>query len=560
MAETESKKSGFSIAGIGQTRIIAGLIVLAIVGGVMSSLFLRTGSAQQALLYSGLELTEASQIAERLDQANIRYDMRGDGSSIFVARDQVMDARMMLSSEGLPSRGSVGYEIFDQQDALGATTFVQNVNRVRALEGELARTITNLDNVRSARVHLVLPERRLFERDASATTASIVVDIVGRSLDAAQIRAIRNLAAGAVPSLEPDHVTLLDGQGRLLAAAASDANGSIGGMTSDERRAMIEEELRQKVLDQLEPVVGAGAARVQISADVDFNRVTRSSELFDPEGRVVRSTQTVEESSADRIRGRQEATTVEQNLPDAEDAGADGPTEDRSTSRTEETINYEISRTTQTEVVEGGAINRLSIAVAIDNMRTVTAGEDGAEIVNFAPRSEADMAQIAALVRSAVGYNETRGDVVEVVNIQFAQPDLTLGTAASSGGFLDFTKNDIMRAVELVALFIGGLAVVFFVLRPLISGLLSGPSSPATRSSGGERITAEGYSAGALPAPSDVGGAAASELEHSIDVANVTGQVKASSMKKIAEMIDQHPDESVSILRTWLNESDQRAF
>ena len=212
------------------------------------------------------------------------------------------------------------------------------------------------------------------------------------------------------------------------------------------------------------------------------------------------------------------------------------------------------------EVVEGGAINRLSIAVAIDNMRTVTAGEDGAEIVNFAPRSEADMAQIAALVRSAVGYNETRGDVVEVVNIQFAQPDLTLGTAASSGGFLDFTKNDIMRAVELVALFIGGLAVVFFVLRPLVSGLLSGPSSSATRSSGGERITAEGYSAGALPAPSDAGGSAASELEHSIDVANVTGQVKASSMKKIAEMIDQHPDESVSILRTWLNESDQRAF
>ena len=150
--------------------------------------------------------------------------------------------------------------------------------------------------------------------------------------------------------------------------------------------------------------------------------------------------------------------------------------------------------------------------------------------------------------------------MVEVVNIQFAQPDLTLGTAASSGGFLDFTKNDIMRAVELVALFIGGLAVVFFVLRPLVSGLLSGPSSPATRSSGGERITAEGYSAGALPAPSDVGGSAASDLEHSIDVANVTGQVKASSMKKIAEMIDQHPDESVSILRTWLNESDQRAF
>ena len=138
MAQTDDKKSGFSIAGIGQTRIIAGLIVLAIVGGVLSALFLRTGGGQQALLYSGLELSEASQIAERLDQSNIRYEMRGDGSSIFVPREQVLDARLMLSAEGLPSRGSIGYEIFDQQDALGATTFVQNVNRLRALEGELA--------------------------------------------------------------------------------------------------------------------------------------------------------------------------------------------------------------------------------------------------------------------------------------------------------------------------------------------------------------------------------------------------------------------------------------
>ncbi|MAI89792.1 flagellar basal-body MS-ring/collar protein FliF [Ponticaulis sp.] len=554
MAQTDEKKPGFSIAGIGQTRIIAGLIVLAIVGGALSALFLRTGSAQQALLYSGLDLSEASQIAERLDQSNIRYELRGDGSSIFVPRDSVMDARMMLSSEGLPSRGSVGYEVFDQQDALGATSFVQNVNRLRALEGELARTITSLENVRTARVHLVMPERRLFERDSSETTASIVVDIVGRTLDGAQIRAIRNLAAGAVPGLEPDHVTLLDAQGRLLAAASSEASGNIGGMSADERRAMMEQELRQKVLDQLEPVVGMGSARVQVSADVDFNRVTRSSELFDPDGRVVRSTQLVEESSADRIRGRQEATTVEQNLPDAQDTGEDGPTEDRESSRSEETINYEISRTTQTEIIEGGAINRLSIAVAIDNARVVTTAEDGTETVTFEPRSEAELAQMAALVRSAVGFDAERGDVVEVVNIQFAQPSLTMGTAASSGGLFDLTKFDIMRGVELIALLLGGLAVIFFVLRPLVSGLLAGPQKTTVRlvESGGSGVPA-------LAGPGEENSSSSSDLEHSIDVANVSGQVKASSMRKIAEMIDQHPEESVSILRNWLNETDQRA-
>ncbi|MAK61271.1 MAG: flagellar M-ring protein FliF [Ponticaulis sp.] len=559
MAQEDEAKKGFSIAGIGQTRIIAGLMVLAIVGGVLSALFLQTGGSQKSLLYSGLDLTEAAQISERLDQANIRYEMRGDGSSIFVNRDQVMDARIMLSAEGLPSRGSIGYEVFDKQDALGATTFIQNVNRLRALEGELARTIASLDYVRTARVSLVLPERRLFERDESKAKASIVVDIVGRSLDGGQVRALRNLAAGAVPGLQPDQVTLLDGQGRLLAAANISEDGSVGGMTADERRAMIEEELRRKVLAQLEPVVGPGAARVQISADVDFNRVTRSSELFDPDGRVVRSTQTVEDTEQDRIRGRQDATTVGENLPDPPNQGAEGPIEDRSASRIEETVNYEISRTTQTEIIEGGTIQRLSVAVAVDHVGAPgAAGEDGklAETV-YTPRSEAEIAQLATLVRSAVGFNEARGDVVEVVNIKFAQPDLMMGTS-SKPPLLDFTKNDIMRSVELAALFFGGLALIFFVVRPLVSGLLKpGVKSVALLPDG--RPAPGGVAALPNPATESIA-SSSSELEHSIDVANVSGQVKASSMKKIADMIDQHPDESVSILRNWLNESDQRAF
>ena len=549
----EQKKPGFSVAGIGQTRIIAGLLVLAIVGGIFTAVMLRTGGAQKALLYSGLELTEASEIAGRLDQANIKYEMRGDGSSIFVDRNSVLDARIMLSADGLPTRGSIGYEVFDKQDALGATTFIQNVNRLRALEGELSRTITSLDNVKSARVHLVLPERRLFERDERHPTASIVIDMVGRVLDPGQIRAIRNLAAGAVPGLEPDQVTILDSQGRLLAAATNEGNGIVGGMTGDERRAMIEEELRQKVLAQLGPVVGQNAARVQISADVDFNRVTRSSELYDPDGRVVRSTQTVEENSADTIRGRQDAVTVEANLPDNGTNAGDGTVEDAQKSRVEETVNYEISRTTQTEVIEGGTVKRLSVAVAIDYMTDAVAPAEG-EPMTYLPRPEADMSQITALVRSAVGYDAQRGDVLEVVNIRFAQPPLELGTAVSDSLF-GFTKNDIMRAVEIGALLLGGLALIFFVLRPLVSGLLSPPkvkvTDPFAALTNEQRLMLESGKGDAASIGMD--------LESTIDVANISGQVKASSMKKIAEMIQQHPDESVSILRSWLNESENRA-
>lgn len=551
----EEKKSGGILSRIGQTRIIAGLIVLAVVGGVFTSMMLRTGGPQKALLYSGLELSEASEIAGRLDQANIKYEMRGDGSSIFVARDAVMDARLMLSAEGLPSRGSIGYEIFDKQDALGATTFIQNVNRLRALEGEIAKTINTIENVKSTRVHLVLPERRLFEKDEKQPTASIVIDMVGRTLDGGQIRAIRNLVASAVPGLEPDQVTILDKNGRLLAAAASEKNGMIGGLSPDERRAMIEEELRQKVLAQLEPIVGSGLARVQISADVDFNRVTKSSELYDPDGRVVRSTETVEETDTQTIRGRQEAVTVNQNLPNNNQPDADGPQENSQKSRLQETVNYEISKTLQTEVIEGGTIKRLSIAVAVDHLAQPGAPNENGEPgpVNYQPRTEAQMAQLAALVRSAVGYNAARGDAMEVVNIRFASQSLELGSVADQS-FLGMTKNDIMRGVELIALLIGGLALIFFVLRPLVSGLLSPPgddkSNDGNMLTNDPRALLENASYGEVRT-------SANELEKTIDVANVTGQVKASSMKKIADLIESHPDESVSILRTWLNESDQ---
>lgn len=550
----EDKKSGVSVMKIGQTRIIAGLIVLAVVGGIFAAVMLRTGGAQKALLYSGLQLAEASEIAGKLDQANIKYDMRGDGSSIFVDRGAVLDARMMLSAEGLPTRGSIGYEVFDKQDALGATTFIQNVNRLRALEGELARTINSIDNVKSARVHLVLPERRLFEKDENKATASIVIDMVGRHLDGGQIRAIRNLAASAVPGLEPGQVTILDSQGRLLAAAANDQNGMAGGLSPDERRAQIEEELRQKVLAQLEPVVGAGAARVQISAAVDFNRKTRSSELYDPDGRVVLSTKTIEETSNETIRGRQDGVTVQENLPDPNGAGAaDGPTEDMNKARTEEYVNYEVSKTLETEVIEGGTINRLSIAVAIDHAPQFAApGENTPP--TYQARTPEEMAQLTALVRSAVGFSEQRGDVLEVVNIRFAQQQLDLGTVASSS-LLGFTQSDIMRGVELIALLIGGLALIFFVLRPLVAGLLN-PAKPSDKDDGlgalpgNQRALLENASAGEARS-------AANDLEKTIDVANVTGQVKASSMKKIADLIESHPDESVSILRTWMNEGEQ---
>ncbi len=550
-------------------RIIAALLVTALVGAGLGFITLR-GGTDQALLYSGLDLTESAEISGRLDQANISYTIRGDGASIFVDRAQVLDARMMLSEEGLPTRGAMGYEIFDKTEALGTTSFVQNINRVRALEGELARTITSLDNIRGARVHLVLPERQLFQRDAQTPSASVVMSVAGRGMSPSQVRAIRNLVAGSVPNLEVNRITLLDDKGRLLAAGAENSENGFSGGSADERQTAIEQQIRSKVLSVVESVTGPGAARVQVAADIDFNRITQSSEVFDPEGRVVRSSTTTEDSSRESSTDPAGAVTAGNNVPEGQQAEGPGdPTSQSETNSLQETTNYEISKTTTTEITEGGRVNKISVAVAIDDARTPATEEAEA---SFTPRSEEELAKIASLVRSAVGYDEARGDIVEVVNVSFMRPESSVDLAIEEPGMLGLTKNDIMRISELAALFVGGLLLILFVLRPLVKGLMS-PAAAGTDSfyigeaalpgsSGG------GASAGAvnvnenlvLPGTGGEAGAMAaggSGDDVNLDITKIAGKVNESSVKKIAEVVESHPDESLQIIRAWLSEDLQ---
>ena len=471
----EKQNIASKVKNSNRTRIGAALAVTALVGGGLGTMII-TGNGDEALLYSGLDLTESAEIAGKLDQANIRYELRGDGASIFVPRSQVLDARMMLSEEGLPTRGALGYEIFDKSESLGATSFVQNINRVRALEGELARTITSLDIVRAARVHLVLPERRLFERESQTPSASVVLSVAGHGMTGAQVRAVRNLVAGSVPGLNLDRITVLDDKGRLLAAGAEGQDGALGaGGDANERKTAMEERIRKTVLEIVEGITGPGAARVQVAAEVDFNRITQSSETYDPDGRVLRSTTTAEETSSQSSREGEQAVTVENNIPQGEDV--DGGAEDTSqsqSSRIEETSNYEISKTTRTEVIEGGKIQKLSIAVAVDDTRLID--EEGNS--TFEPRTNEELERIQALVRSAVGYDEARGDLIEVVNIAFVRPDISMEGGEEAPGLMDFDKHDIMRLVELIVMLLGGVTMILLVLRPLVKGLME-PSGDA---------------------------------------------------------------------------------
>lgn len=525
----------------GPTRLFAMLGIAAVVAALLFTLVFRMGGEFKALLFAGVETREMAEISQRLEAADIPYEIREDGGSIYVARSEVFNARMMLSADGLPSRGSIGYEIFDEPDALGQTQFQQNINRLRALEGELARTIGSLDGIASARVHLVLPERQLFSRDAEQPSASIVIQLRRDELTAGQVRAIRNVVASATPGLSANRITIVDETGRLLAAAQSSEEGAADGI--DARQVATEDRIRRTVTDIVEGIVGQGNARVQISAEMDFNRVSSTTQTFDPEGRVVRSTQTSEETgrSGETSRG----TTAGANVPDANaSASQNGPQNENNQSS--ETVNYEISNTTRTEVSEGGRIRRLSVAVAVNGV--MTPGAEGAE-ATYAARSEEEMQRLTALVRSAVGFSQERGDIVEVVNTQFASIN-TGGEAAAAPGMFDFLGNlDVMRIIEIVAALIAALAFVFFVLRPLVGGLIRGGANAAA---GGVPALAgpSGGGGGAMAALPSPDGAA---NDDGIDIAQINGRVRASSVKKVAEVVEQHPDESVQIIRGWLN-------
>ena len=538
------------------------------IAGALMTVSMRMNAEDQSLLYSGLELSDASAIMERLDQAGIRYKMEAGGTAIFVNADQVVPARLLLSADGLPGQGSIGYEVFDNQDALGATSFVQNVNKLRALEGELARTITGMDAVASARVHLALPERRLFERDAAEPKASVWVNLRNDSLSRQHARTIRHAVAFAVPGLSTERVTIFDSEGRLL--AGGDGEGDGPSMAVQERQHAIEDDLRRKIITVVERLVGPGNVTAEVSAEVDFNRVTESAEIFDPEARALISSEVIEETNNERdSEGLRDPASASENVPDGGADDADGPTSQSSiaTNRLQEKQNWEVSRTTRTLVSEVGNIQRVSVAVAVDGV--TTADEEGNPV--YTPRSEEEMAQIAALVRSAIGFDEARNDSVEVVNIRFARtlPD-TVGSGAPSA--MSFDKTDIMRAAELGVLLIVAILIIFLVARPIAKGAMEGFRG-APSMAGVPKIASGGKGGNAaLPSPDGsrsgrevpgmgtTGGgidpkALAEELiEDGLDIEQFDGQVKMSSINKVSEVVTSHPDESVSIIRNWLHD------
>ena len=529
-------------------------LMAAVAAGVIAFMIYTTSriaTPDLALLYSDLDTQDSAQIVNRLEKLEVKYRLGSDGSQIFVPQDQVARLRLTVAEDGLPSGGSIGYEIFDRSEGLGTTSFVQGVNHVRALEGELARTIRSIGAVKQARVHLVLPKRELFTRNRQEPTASIVIAMQGNQrLDGQQVKAIQHLVAAAVPGLKPNMISLVDNKGTLLARGTAEGDVGQAASTAEEMRAAYEARMVRALEELLERSVGPGNVRVQVSADMDFDRVTENAELFDPDGQVARSTQTIEEETGATDGDGLAPVTVGGNLPDAGLPAGEGGGSQSSATRIEETVNFEISRTVKTHVRESGTVRRLSVAVLI-NGTTVQA--DAGE-TSYQPRRPEEMDQLSALVRSAVGFDESRGDTLEIVNMPFV--DLAGQLAdGDSGSLFGMAQADLMRIVEVFVLGVVAILVLLLVVRPLVGRVIEGPLDENVEGQVTDQSTTRPALAGpGQPALSeeDEAEVVAEEIEQMIDLNKVEGRVRASSVRKIGEIVDKHPDEAVAIIRNWL--------
>ena len=540
-----------TLRNLGPMRLGAIALVTFSLLGFFGFITSRISSSPMALLYNELDTADAGAITQKLDQMKIPYEVAPNGGMIRVPGEQVGKVRMLMAAEGLPKGGSIGYEIFDQKEGFGTTSFVQNINHLRAMEGELARTISTMGSIQSARVHLVLPQRELFSHNSQTATASVFIKTrSGASLPREQIGAIQHLIAAAVPQLQPNQISIVDDKGNLLARPTDGAAGTSGASgTQDEMRAGYEQAQARKIEELLAQTLGFGKVRAQVSADLDFDRITTSSEIFDPESQVVRSQQsTTEDNSASD--GGSGAITMTNNLPGGQaTAGGEGGNK---SNRAEETINYEINKTVRSQVRETGQVRRLSVAVVVDG--TTTTDAEGKQ--TYQPRTTEELDQIKALVRSSVNYDATRGDTIEVVNMRFSQGDATALEAATSDMIMGMPKLDLLRIAQTLLLAFIGLMVVLLVVRPILRKLFESTGGPA----GGDRyLSTDGMGNAQLPPPSPgafsnslQGETEDSEIEKMIDISRVEGRVKASSLRKVGEIVDKHPEEAVSILRNWI--------
>lgn len=520
------------------------VLVAATVGMFLSVLALArmTQSSGQSLLYAGLDGRTAGDVITALDQAGVTYDVRGD--AIYVPTQSRDGLRMQLAAQGLPATGGMGYELLDGLSGFGTTSQMFDAAYWRAKEGELARTILAMPQIKAARVHISQGMNTGFLREQQLT-ASVTVTTAAGTLSAEQANALRHLIASAAGNLKPEDVSVIDSVAGLIAGTAE-----ASAMASGDARAA---EIKRNVERMLAARVGTGRAIVEVSVDLVRDREAITEQTFDPQARVAISTDT--EQSNETSKDGQGDVTVASNLPDG-DAGAGATTESNSTT-SRERVNFEVSQTQREVLREPGAIRRLTVAVLIDGQQITAA--DGT--TTWEPRSETEMADLRELVSSASGIDEARGDVLTLKSLEF-QAVPTEGTLAEAGLLSQIGPIDVMSLIQILVLGLVSLALGLFVVRPLLS----------QRGGANDALPALGGGAIALPGPSDMGAGSmglTGEISDGFDLPSMPmvdfdengmfSEQANDPVSRLRRLIDERQTESVEILRNWMEKEEERS-
>jgi len=516
------------------------LTILVILAGAVAGLVAVALWSQQPdmqVLFANLTQEDAGAIVEKLKETKVPYEVGAGGTSVLVPSSQVHDLRLQLAGQGLPHGGGVGFEIFDRT-TMGMSEFIQKLNYRRALQGELARTISQMPEVERARVHLAVPERRLFSSEQDRPRASIVLSLRrSGALSKTQVQGIVHLVASSVEGLQPQSVTVVDGHGRLLSDAADDGPTRLSGSQLEYQRS-VEKDIETRIQSMLERIVGTNKAVVRVSSVLDFRQVEMTEERFDPNGQVVRSEQRNQEKSSGSSGQAGGVPGVASNVPAGPQQQQQAPPAQNSSNSTQtknETLNYEISRTVSRIIEPTGTIKKLSVAVLVDGTyEAVKAGGDGAKDAaaeskrKYVPRTDADMKRIEEIVKKAMGYSAERQDQVEVVNVPFgfdedeaagSSADAALPAATVWAPYARYGVSAVLFALILV-----------FVVRPLLGFLMA-----ARMSAGGQLAMSSGMQQ-ALPAT----------------VGQLEATIGGVPRTQIVDMARGNPKSTAVVVKQWL--------
>lgn len=529
---------------LGARRLFAlamiGLAVLAAIG--LGAYYLSRPATET--LYANLKREDVTRIGGALKDAGISFDVSADGTAVLVAPADTARARMQLAEKGLPQSSSSGYELFNDVNSLGLTSFMQEVTKVRALEGELARTIQTMKGIKAARVHIVLPDRASFRRDQQNASASVVIR-TETAEDGTAAEAIRHLVAAALPGMKIDAVTVLNTDGAILASGDDPANASSG------KKAMLQEQMNReteaKIRRALTPYLGIDNFQISVTSRLDIDRVTTNETTYDPASKTERSVRVVKETGTSQNRSKQAAASVQQNMPGQAAGGDAGNNSNEETNRREELTNFEISSRSTETVREGFTVQNLSIAILVNRARLVPTEGAGDAAVPL----ETQIYEIEQLAAAASGFDKARGDKLKVSAVGFADGNGELEPVAA----LPWSEVLMRQAGTLVnaaTILIVAVLLIWFGLRPAVRAIVARPEDAELIETA--MLAGTGGAMGELPAPDGVGAMTPGVTEPVSLIEDLTSKMNRSPQKRLEQIIDFDEEQAAAILRQWLQQ------